>query len=114
MPWLLREGRVLASLEIASTRAERRRGLLGRDRLDGALLIEPAKSVHTIGMRFSIDVAYLDAEGVVLKTATMPPRRIGAPVMKASAVLEAQAGAFGSWELHTGQTLEIERTDQPA
>lgn len=114
VPWLLRDGRVLASLEIASTRSDRRRGLLGRDGVDGALLIEPARSVHTIGMRFPIDVAYIDADGVVLKTKTMPPQRIGAPVMKATAVVEAQAGRFRSWELHPGQTLEIERTDQPA
>ena len=34
--WLVSDGRVLASAEVAATRAERRRGLLGRDGLDGA------------------------------------------------------------------------------
>lgn len=102
---------MLASLEIAASRAERRRGLLGRDGFDGALLIEPARSVHTFGMRFAIDVAHLDAEGVVLRTCTMPPNRVGRPVLHAHAVLEAQAGAFRSWELAAGQALEIDGLD---
>ena len=59
MGWLLRDGEVLASLEVADTRAARRRGLLGRDGIDGALLLAPARSVHTFGMRFPIDVAWL-------------------------------------------------------
>ena len=88
MPWLLRDDRVLASLEIASTRRERRRGLLGRDGFDGALLIDHARSVHTIGMRFPIDVAHLDAEGTVLRCGTMPRHRVGLPVLRARQVLE--------------------------
>lgn len=108
MPWLLRDGKVLASLEIASSRGERRRGLLGRDGIDGALLIEPAKSVHTIGMRFPIDVAHLDADGTVLRTRTMRRHRIGLPVPKATAVVETEAGRFRSWELRPGQVLEVE------
>jgi uncharacterized membrane protein (UPF0127 family) len=111
MPWLLRDGKVLASLEVASSRPERRRGLLGRDGLEGALLIEGSKSVHTIGMRFPIDVAHLDAEGTVLRTTTMSRNRIGLPVLRASCVLEAEAGAFRRWELTAGQVLEV---DHPA
>jgi uncharacterized membrane protein (UPF0127 family) len=108
MPWLLRDGKVLASLEVASDRHDRRRGLLGRDGIEGALLIEKARSVHTIGMRFPIDVAHLDTDGVVLRCATMPPQRIGRPVLGASCVVEAEAGAFRRWELAPGQVLEIE------
>lgn len=107
MPWLLRDGEVLASLEVANGRAERRRGLLGRDGIEGALLIEPARSVHTIGMRFPIDVAHLDADGLVLRTTTMPRHRLGLPVWRARAVLEAEAGAFRHWELTVGQRLEV-------
>ena len=39
--------------------------------------------VHTVGMRFTLDVAYLDAEGVVLKTARMSRHRVGVPVWHA-------------------------------
>lgn len=107
VPWLLREQTVLASLEVASSREARRRGLLGRDGIEGALLIERTKSVHTMGMRFPIDVAHLDDDGTVLRTTTMPRNRIGAPVRKATRVLEAEAGAFRHWELVPGQVLEV-------
>lgn len=110
MPWLLRDDRVLASLEVASSRADRRRGLLGRDGFDGALLIERTRSVHTLGMRFPIDVAHLDDAGVVLRTRTMPRNRIGLPVPRARRVLEAEAGSFARWGLDTGQVLEVRAT----
>jgi uncharacterized membrane protein (UPF0127 family) len=107
--WLVSDGRVLASLEVASGRAERRRGLLGRDGLDGALLLERVRWVHTVGMRFPLDVAYLDADGNVLKTVRMGRHRVGVPVMKASSVVEAEAGAFARWGLHVGDRLEVRR-----
>jgi uncharacterized protein len=113
VPWLLREGTVLASLEVASTREARRRGLLGREGLEGALLIEPARSVHTIGMRFPIDVAHLDAAGTVLRTSTMSRNRVGRPVLRAAMVLEAEAGAFRHWELGPGQVLEVRDEREP-
>jgi len=69
--WLLRDGEVLAALEVADTRRDRRRGLLGRDGIDGALLLRPARSVHTFRMRFAIDVAFCDRNLVVLGTCTM-------------------------------------------
>ena len=52
MPWLVSDGRVLASLEVADTRRTRRKGLIGRDGIEGALLITPARSIHPLGMRF--------------------------------------------------------------
>lgn len=107
MPWLVRDGRVLASLTVASGRAERRRGLLGRDGVEGALLLRPCRSVHTLGMRFPIDVAHLDAEGRVLRVATMPPWRMGTWVRGAASVVEAEAGAFATWELAPGDALEV-------
>ena len=47
--------------------------LLGRDGIDGALLITPARSVHTVRMRFAIDVAHVDADMVVRSVVTMSP-----------------------------------------
>ena len=38
---MLRDGEVLASLEVADSRRARSRGLLGRDGVDGALLLRP-------------------------------------------------------------------------
>ena len=106
MPWLLREGEVLASLEVPDGLLARSRGLLGRDRLDGAMLIK-AKSVHTVGMRFPIDVAWVDKAMTVLVTRTLPPFRVGLPRMRAHWVLEARAGAFEQWRLQPGDCLEL-------
>jgi len=68
MAWSVCDTRVLASAEVPKARRARRHGLLGRDRLDGALLIEPCRWIHMIGMRFPIDVAYCESDGVVVKT----------------------------------------------
>jgi uncharacterized protein len=107
MPWLVSDGRVLASLEVADTRRSRRRGLIGRDGIDGALLITPARSIHTLRMRFPIDVAYCDGALVVIRTATINPNRIGLPVWSARSVIEAEAGSFGRWGLRPGDSLEV-------
>jgi uncharacterized protein len=104
--WLLREGEVLASLEVADDRRTRRKGLLGREGIDGALLLVPARSVHSIGMRFPIDVAWLDGDLTVLRTARLGRNRMSRPVVRAHAVLEAEAGTFARWELQVGDQLE--------
>jgi uncharacterized membrane protein (UPF0127 family) len=103
--WLLREGEVLAGLEVANGLLARTRGLLGRDGIEGAMLIK-AMSVHTVGMRFAIDVAWCDKSLVVLATRTLVPYRIGLPRPKARYVIEARAGAFEQWHLRPGDQLE--------
>ncbi|HEX9530125.1 MAG TPA: DUF192 domain-containing protein [Acidimicrobiales bacterium] len=103
----MREGEVLATVEVGETWGARLRGLLGRDELEGALLIRPARSVHTFGMRFPIDVAYCSRQLVVVDCACMRPHRIGRPRPKAHCVIEARAGAFERWGLGPGDQLEI-------
>jgi uncharacterized membrane protein (UPF0127 family) len=107
MSWLLRDGEVLAALEVADTRRARRRGLIGRDDFEGALLLTPARSIHTFGMRFPIDVAYCDGALRVLETVCMARSRLGAPRLRARCVIEAQRGAFERWGLRPGDQLEI-------
>lgn len=105
--WLLREGEVLASLEVAESRRDRRRGLLGREGVDGALLLRPARSVHTLGMRFPIDVAFCDADLRVIRVVRMPRHRVSRVVWRARAVIEAEAGSFDRWNLRPGDELEV-------
>lgn len=105
--WLVSDGNVLASAEVATGRAAKRRGLLRRDGMEGALVIEQCRWIHTIGMRFALDIAYLDADGTVIKTIRMHRHRLGAPVRAATTVVEAEAGAFARWGLHVGQTIEL-------
>lgn len=103
---------MLASAEIAESRSDRRRGLLGRTDFGGAMVIRPCRAVHTLGMKFPIDVAFIDADGVVMKTLQMPRHRLGLPVPKARLVIEAQAGAFARWGLHVGDVIEVRDQDR--
>ncbi|MGW1837160.1 DUF192 domain-containing protein [Streptomyces sp. BBFR2] len=98
---------VPVAVEIAASYRARRRGLLGRDGVAGALLLTPASGVHTFGMRFAIDVAYLDRRLRVLAVRTMPPGRLGLPRPRARHVLEASAGAMAGWGLRPGMELSL-------
>jgi uncharacterized membrane protein (UPF0127 family) len=63
-------GKILATrVVVASSFAERFHGLLDRRSLDAdeGLLLSPGGSIHTLGMRFAIDVLFLDRHMRVLK-----------------------------------------------
>lgn len=101
----------MASAEVASGAKERRRGLRGRSGIDGALVIPHCRWVHTFGMRFPIDIAYVDDEGRVVKTTAMKPRRLGAPVTPATWVIEAGRGSLERWGLAVGHVVELRDDD---
>ncbi|TMK57163.1 MAG: DUF192 domain-containing protein [Actinobacteria bacterium] len=79
----------------------RRRGLsrLERSEAGPGLLIPRCSSVHTFGMRFALDLYFLDREGGVISVRrSVPPRRL-AWQRGAAAVLEipaAQGGETGA------------------
>ncbi|MCX4674610.1 DUF192 domain-containing protein [Streptomyces sp. NBC_01433] len=97
-------------LRIAASYRARTRGLLGRDGIDGALMLTPCGSVHTFRMRFTIDVAYLDRKFNVLAVRTMKPGRLGLPRPRARHVLESEAGAMERWGLRPGARVEVRVT----
>ncbi|MBB4983314.1 MULTISPECIES: DUF192 domain-containing protein [Streptomyces] len=94
-------------LEVAASYRARRRGLLGRDGIAGALLIVRTNSVHTFGMRFPIDVAYLDGSFTVRSVVTMVPGRLGMIRPRGRHVLEAEAGAMAGWGLEPGVRVRV-------
>ncbi|MFH8746153.1 DUF192 domain-containing protein [Streptomyces rimosus] len=100
--------RAAIPLEIAASYRARSRGLLGRDGIDGALLLTPASAVHTFRMRFAIDVAYLTRDLTVLTVRTMRPGRLGLPRLRARHVLEAEAGAMARWGLRPGVRVTVD------
>jgi uncharacterized membrane protein (UPF0127 family) len=60
-----------------------------------ALLLRRCRSVHTFGMRFPLDIVFLDERGSPLKFAwDVPPRRV-LHCRGASAVLEAPSRESG-------------------
>jgi uncharacterized membrane protein (UPF0127 family) len=101
---------VIAShVELAVDSESRRRGLLGRDRLDdgAALIIAPCNSIHTFFMRFAIDVVFVARDGRVLKTyAAVGPRRI-AFRFGAFAVVELPAGAIAPSQTRAGDIVQL-------
>ena len=85
----------------ANTPAERMRGLLGRPPLapGDALVIEPARQVHTFGMRYPIDVCFCDARWRVLHVVrALRPGRVTRWVRRARYAVEAPSGAFAGLE----------------
>jgi uncharacterized protein len=79
---------------VAESRWARLRGLALQRRLPDAagLLIPRCRSVHTFGMRFALDLVWLDERGRVLALdAGVPPWRVRCR-RDAAAVLEAPAG----------------------
>ena len=97
------------TLEAAFDSDSRRRGLLGRSDLapDTALIIAPCSAVHTLGMRFSIDVIFAGRDGRVLKIAhAVRPRRL-AVSWGAFATIEMAAGEAGRHGLRAGDFLHV-------
>jgi uncharacterized membrane protein (UPF0127 family) len=94
-------------VEIAATRATRRKGLLSRTSLapDAALLLAPCFAVHTAFMRFSIDVVFVDREGCVRRIVrSLAPWRIAASP-RAYATIEFAAGVLDGHDLVVGDRL---------
>lgn len=104
---LLVDGRGVGPVEIAARRAERRRGLLGRVGIDGALLLPATRSVHTVGMSFPIEVALCSADLEVLAVARLVPGRLTRPRRRVRHVLEAEPGTFHRWGIAPGVRLGV-------
>ncbi|WP_086560836.1 DUF192 domain-containing protein [Streptomyces africanus] len=98
---------VTVPLELATSYRARTKGLLGRDSVDGAILLSPANSVHTFRMRMPIDVAYLDRGLRVIAVRTMRPGRLGMPRLRARHVVEANAGVMRKWGMREGAWVEV-------
>lgn len=104
---------VLANeVELADTSWTRMRGLLGRNPDDftsgKGLWIVPSQGVHTIGMSFPIDVAYLDSERRVIHICHgLRPFRIAALKFKARSVIELPEGTLAQTQTSVGDVLDI-------
>lgn len=88
----------------------RLRGLLAHPPLQPGqgVWIAPCNWIHTLGMRFAIDVLYLDQERQILHLVSdMQPNRIGAPVWRAHSVVELPAGTIKRTGTGVGEQVEI-------
>ncbi|RYZ36971.1 MAG: DUF192 domain-containing protein [Myxococcaceae bacterium] len=83
--------------ERAESFVQRFQGLMGRASLPmgAGMHIEPCNSIHTFFMRIPIDVAFLDAEGRIVKQlSALPPWRATSIHRRARSVLELPSGVL--------------------
>ena len=85
-------------------------GLLKRSTLgpEEALWLMPSKGIHTIGMKFPIDVIFLTKDNLVLSvTSGLPPYRISGVHLRSFSVLELPNGTVKKSQTEVGDQLEI-------
>ena len=87
---------------------QRLRGLLARPALKTGegLLITPCSSVHTVGMRYSLDLVFLDKGGRVVKCVTDLKAYRMAAARKARHVLELPVGSIAAANIVVGDRLD--------
>jgi uncharacterized protein len=110
-----RTGTIVASdLLTAFDSASRRTGLLRHTTMpEGtALIIAPCNAIHTIRMRFDIDVAFVAKDGRIVKLRhAVPPWRMAAS-LGAFAVIEMAAGTFARRDVKVGDKLMVAGTNR--
>ncbi len=93
------------SLELATTAKDRLRGMLFRDPDDVTRILIPCHDIHTFGMRYPLDVAFISKSGEVLEVhrgvATM--RRIR---HKEASLVAERFSRDGDW-LKEGDVIHI-------
>lgn len=97
-------------LATADTFFSRMKGLLGKTALSSGegLLIRPCKGVSTFGMKFPIDVIFLDRRNQVIATLEeMPPNRISRFYLRAIAVLELPSRTIETASIKIGDRVEF-------
>jgi uncharacterized membrane protein (UPF0127 family) len=100
---------IATSVEVAGSASARSRGLLGRKGLapGEGLWICPCEAVHTFGMKFSIDLVYLDRQYRVRKIRkNVPPWRLSA-CLTAHSVVELAASSLRDGNLRVGDIVEF-------
>jgi uncharacterized membrane protein (UPF0127 family) len=104
-------GSILATeADVADTSKKRRVGLLKHESLPPGqgLWIAPCEAIHTFGMKFPLDVVFLDRNRKVLKVRENMPRGRVSVCLWAHSVLELPAGAIAGTETQQGDDLEFE------
>jgi uncharacterized membrane protein (UPF0127 family) len=122
MPGLVRNGQAFnqtrqiylaTNLAVAQTHWSRLRGLLGTaadDFRNGCgLWIRPCRGVHTLAMRFPIDVVYLNRAGTVVHVEhNLQPWRFSPIRVQAASVLELPSHTVARTETALGDSIEIQ------
>jgi uncharacterized membrane protein (UPF0127 family) len=96
-------------ISVADSPRQRAVGLLGTTSLDPecGLLIFPTQAVHTFGMKYPLDLVFIDKKKVVVGTRrSIPPYRISRLYWRAECVLELPANTIENSRTELGDYLE--------
>jgi uncharacterized membrane protein (UPF0127 family) len=99
------------TIEVASTAAQKVRGLLGRECLEDGqgLLFKGCSSLHTFFMSFPIDIVFTDRKGRVLKASSeVKPFKLVAAPLRAYYAIELPAGAIARSLTREGDVLTFD------
>src|SRR5262245_8378549 len=102
---------VAERLRPAHTHWSRLKGLLGTSALapGEGLWIKPCRQVHMFGMRYALDVVFLDDGGRVVRTvAGLKPNSISPKVAEAASVLELPVGTIARSGIDIGAQVKID------
>jgi uncharacterized membrane protein (UPF0127 family) len=97
------------SIEVADNASTRKKGLLGRRTIvvGEGLWIVPCEAIHTFGMKFSIDLVFLDRNKIVKKVRhDVAPGRISV-CFSAHSVIELASGSVRLTGTAPGDELEF-------
>ena len=101
---------VAAHVEEADSFLRRGLGLMFRSDLPPGhgLAITPCNSIHMFFMRFALDVAFVDGEGVVLRVYHgIRPWRASRLIRKARTAVELPAGTLAAAGVEKGSVLRL-------
>lgn len=101
---------ITKNAELADTFFSRFRGLMFRKSIadDYALYITPCNQIHTLNMKFPIDVVYLSESGEVIKTdVNVQPGKICKTVKNADSVIELKSFMSKEFGIRAGDIIKI-------
>ena len=104
---------IASDIYIADNFFTRFTGLLNKTELptDTGLWIIPCNSIHTIGMKFNIDVIFLNKENTVVHLMEdVKPYRLSPIIISAHSVVELLPGTIKNTGTQTGHQIEIKYT----
>ncbi len=107
---LTRKTVIATKAVVADSIGLRIKGLLGKNQLAAgeALIIKPCNSIHTFGMRFAIDVVFIDRDNKITGIIhNLRPNRITGIYYKAYYTIELPSRALPSTLSELGDIIQI-------
>lgn len=105
---------VIATLKFANTYFSRLNGVMFKKKLDYILVLKPVKSnyrilssIHTLFMKFTIDIVFLDKNKRIFEIAQISPWKFYTPKKSANYILEMKKGSIKKYQIAVGDKLDF-------